>query len=122
MAPERLESYSFIELLASMDVAMIAVDEAHCVSQWGHDFRGSYRKISRVISLLKERPIVTAFTATATKAVQEDIINLLELKNPKIFISGFDRKNLKIVIEKGVNKKAYIMDYVRNNEDLSGII
>ena len=122
VAPERLESYNFIELLASIEVSMIAVDEAHCVSQWGHDFRSSYRKISKIISLLKERPIVTAFTATATKEVQEDIVKLLELKDPKVFISGFDRKNLKIIIEKGIKKKAYITDYIRNNENLSGII
>ena len=81
VAPERLESFSFIELLASIEVSMIAVDEAHCVSQWGHDFRSSYRKISKVISLLRNRPIVTAFTATATNEVREDIIKLLELNN-----------------------------------------
>lgn len=74
---------------------MIAIDEAHCVSQWGHDFRSSYRRISRVISLLRNRPIVTAFTATATDEVRKDIVNLLKLNNPKVFISGFDRKILR---------------------------
>lgn len=121
VAPERLESQAFLELIASINVSMVAIDEAHCVSQWGHDFRSSYRRISRVISLLRNRPIVTAFTATATDEVREDIINLLELNNPRIFISGFDRKNLKIIIEKGVNKKNYILDYI-NNRDESGII
>ena len=99
VAPERLESQAFIELTASINVSMIAIDEAHCVSQWGHDFRSSYRRISRVISLLRNRPIVTAFTATATDEVRKDIVNLLKLNNPKVFISGFDRKNLKIIIE-----------------------
>ena len=122
VAPERLESQNFLELISSINVSMVAIDEAHCVSQWGHDFRSSYRKISRVISLLKNRPIVAAFTATATSEVRSDIINLLELNNPKIFISGFDRKNLKIIIEKGVNKKNYILDYINNNKNESGII
>ena len=122
VAPERLESQAFLELIASINISMIAIDEAHCVSQWGHDFRSSYRRISRVISLLRNRPIVTAFTATATDEVREDIVKLLELNNPKVFISGFDRKNLKIVIEKGVNKKNYILDYINNNRDESGII
>ena len=122
VAPERLESQAFLELIASINVSMVAIDEAHCVSQWGHDFRSSYRRISRVISLLRNRPIVTAFTATATDEVREDIINLLELNNPKIFISGFDRNNLKIIIEKGVNKKNYILDYINNNRHESGII
>ena len=122
VAPERLESQNFLELISSINVSMIAIDEAHCVSQWGHDFRSSYRKISRVISLLKNRPIVAAFTATATSEVRSDIINLLELNNPKIFISGFDRKNLKIIIEKGVNKKNYILDYINNNKNESELI
>ena len=122
VAPERLESQAFLELISSINVSMVAIDEAHCVSQWGHDFRSSYRRISRVISLLRNRPIVTAFTATATDEVREDIVKLLELNNPKVFISGFDRKNLKIVIEKGVNKKNYILDYINNNGNESGII
>ena len=122
MAPERLESHVFLELIASINVSMVAVDEAHCVSQWGHDFRSSYRRISRVVSLLRNRPIVAAFTATATAEVRDDIIKLLELNNPKVFISGCDRKNLKIIIEKGVNKKNYILDYINSNKDESGII
>lgn len=122
VAPERLESQAFLELISSINISMVAIDEAHCVSQWGHDFRSSYRRISRVISILRNRPIVTAFTATATSEVREDIIKLLELNNPKVFISGFDRKNLKITIEKGVNKKNYILDYINNNRNESGII
>ena len=122
VAPERLEAFNFIEVLASINVAMVAIDEAHCVSQWGHDFRSSYRKIGKVISLLKNRPIISAFTATATAEVREDIINLLELNGPRVFISGFDRKNLKIIIEKGVKKKPYITDYISNNKDKNGVI
>ena len=122
VAPERLESQAFIELIASINVSMIAIDEAHCVSQWGHDFRSSYRRISKFIDLLVYRPIITAFTATATEEVRRDIINLLRLNEPKIFITGFDRKNLKITIEKAVVKKQYILDYINSSEGASGII
>lgn len=122
IAPERLESMEFLNTISNAKVALIAVDEAHCVSQWGHDFRSSYRRISKFINILRERPIVSAFTATATKEVREDIVKLLDLNNPKVFISGFDRENLKIIIEKGINKKAYILNYINANLDSSGII
>lgn len=122
IAPERLESMEFLNTISNAKVAQIAVDEAHCVSQWGHDFRSSYRRISKFINILRERPIVSAFTATATKEVREDIVKLLDLNNPKVFISGFDRENLKIIIEKGINKKAYILNYINANLDASGII
>ncbi|MGV3218232.1 DNA helicase RecQ [Clostridium baratii] len=122
IAPERLESMEFLNIISNAKVAQIAVDEAHCVSQWGHDFRSSYRRISKFINILRERPIISAFTATATKEVREDIVKLLDLNNPKVFISGFDRENLKIIIEKGINKKAYILNYINANLDASGII
>lgn len=122
IAPERLESMEFLNAISNVKIAQIAVDEAHCVSQWGHDFRSSYRRISKFINILRERPIVSAFTATATKEVREDIVKLLDLNNPKVFISGFDRENLKIIIEKGINKKAYILNYINANLDASGII
>lgn len=122
IAPERLESMEFLSLITTIDISQVAIDEAHCVSQWGHDFRSSYRRISRFISLLTKRPIITAFTATATEEVREDIVKLLELNNPKIFISGFDRENLKLVVEKGVNKKYYLLDYLDKNKESSGII
>lgn len=122
IAPERLESFEFLSLITTIDISQVAIDEAHCVSQWGHDFRSSYRRIGRFISLLVKRPIITAFTATATEEVREDIIKLLELNNPKVFISGFDRENLKIVIEKGVNKKYYLLDYLDKNRELAGVI
>ena len=110
VAPERLESTEFLNLITRVKISQIAVDEAHCISQWGHDFRSSYRRISKFIDLLVYRPIITAFTATATEEVRRDIINLLRLNEPKIFITGFDRKNLKITIEKAVVKKQYILD------------
>ena len=122
VAPERLESSEFLTMITHMEISQIAIDEAHCVSQWGHDFRVSYRRISRFISLLTKRPIVTAFTATATEEVRRDIIDRLTLENPKIFISGFDRENLKIVVEKGVIRKNYLLEYIEKNKDESGII
>ncbi|MDK0571707.1 DNA helicase RecQ [Clostridium perfringens] len=122
VAPERLESMEFLNLVSNIDISQVAVDEAHCVSQWGHDFRSSYKFIGRFINLLRKRPVVSAFTATATEEVRKDIVKLLELNNPKVFVSGFDRDNLKIIIEKGVNKVHYILDYLKENKDVSGII
>lgn len=122
IAPERLESYEFINIISLVKVSQIAIDEAHCVSQWGHDFRGSYRKIAAFIELLKVRPIVTAFTATASLEVRRDVVKLLRLENPKIFISGFDRENLSITIVKSENKRKYIYKYLKENDDQSGII
>ena len=122
VAPERLESTEFLNFITRVKVAQIAIDEAHCISQWGHDFRSSYRRISKFIDLLVERPIITAFTATATEEVRRDIISLLRLNAPKIFITGFDRKNLKITIEKAVIKKQYILNYISISEGASGIV
>ena len=122
VAPERLESTEFLNFITRVKVAQIAIDEAHCISQWGHDFRSSYRRISRFIDLLVDRPIITAFTATATEEVRRDIINLLKLNEPKVFITGFDRKNLKITIEKAVIKKQYILNYISISKGVSGIV
>lgn len=122
VAPERLESSQFIALMSSINISQVAVDEAHCVSQWGHDFRTSYRKIKVFINSLSKRPIISAFTATATEEVREDIVRLLALEAPKVFIYGFDRENLKINILKGVDKKQYLLDYIKENSSLSGII
>ena len=108
VAPERLNSDTFINLLNKLNISMITIDEAHCVSQWGHDFRPSYREIANIILNLKERPIVSAFTATATQIVKEDIINLLHLSNPYTLTTGFDRKNLNFSVEIPENKKDYI--------------
>ncbi len=122
IAPERLESFEFLSVISKCNISQIAVDEAHCISQWGHDFRGSYRKIAHFISLLQERPIITAFTATASQEVREDIVDLLKLNNPRVFITGFDRENLFISVIKSGNKKEYLYKYIENNKEVSGII
>ncbi|GAB6149742.1 DNA helicase RecQ [Clostridium novyi] len=122
VAPERLESYEFLSAIKDVKISQVAIDEAHCVSQWGHDFRVSYRNVAKFIDGFKERPIVTAFTATASNEVRDDIINLLRLKNPKVFITGFDRENLNITIIKSGSKKAYVLNYIENNKEDSGII
>lgn len=123
IAPERLSSETFLKLLDTLEISMIAVDEAHCVSQWGHDFRPSYVEIAKIISNLKTRPVVSAFTATATQRVKEDIINLLHLSNPYVLTTGFDRPNLLFSVQSPENKDAFIFDYLKNkNPQTSGII
>ncbi|OOV59214.1 DNA helicase RecQ [Clostridium botulinum D/C] len=122
VAPERLESLEFYDAIKDIQVSQIAIDEAHCVSQWGHDFRVSYKNIPKFISKFTNRPRITAFTATASKEVREDIIRLLKLRNPKIFITGFDRENLNISIIKSGSKKEYLLNYIENNKEQSGII
>lgn len=122
VAPERLNSDTFINLLNRLDISMITIDEAHCVSQWGHDFRPSYREIANVILNLKKRPIISAFTATATQIVKDDIINLLHLSNPFTLTTGFDRKNLSFSVEIPENKKDFIIDFLEKNSKDSGII
>jgi ATP-dependent DNA helicase RecQ len=122
LAPERLESEEFCQLMQTLDIAQVAIDEAHCVSQWGHDFRTSYRYIPKFINMLSKRPLVTAFTATATEEVREDIIKLIGLKNPQVFISGFDRKNLKINVLKLGDRLSYLLNYINENKEQSGII
>ena len=119
IAPERLESAGFLNIIGRCSISQVAVDEAHCISQWGHDFRSSYKKIAHFINILKERPIVTAFTATASEEVREDIIKLLRLNDPKVYITGFNRENLFINVIKGGDKKTYLLDYINNNCDVS---
>ena len=122
VAPERLESESFIELLKNITISMIAVDEAHCVSQWGHDFRPSYLKIKNLRDISGKKPIVSAFTATATPAVKEDIIKLIGLDNHYEITTGFDRENLKFIMVR-INKKIpYLLNYVKKNKGKSGIV
>jgi len=99
IAPERFGSDFFRQEFMNLDVGLVAVDEAHCVSQWGHDFRPDYMKIAKYIGLLKKRPIVCAFTATATSEVKADIIRRLELKKPQVFVRGFDRPNLRFFVQ-----------------------
>lgn len=122
IAPERLNSSSFIDILKSINISMITVDEAHCISQWGHDFRPTYMEIANVISTLKKRPIVSAFTATATDIVRDDIINLLKLQKPYVLTTGFDRANLTFSVEYPISKRKFITDFVKKNRDVSGII
>lgn len=122
IAPERLDSKEFFDLLSEIKIALFAIDEAHCVSQWGHDFRPSYRKVSEIINRLDKRPIVAAFTATATEEVKNDIKRLLYLNNPNIYVTGFDRKNLSFSVIRGENKKDFILSYVEDKKDVTGII
>ena len=122
VAPERLEAESFREFVAALDVYMIAVDEAHCVSQWGHDFRPSYTKISKLTECFSKRPIVAAFTATATEIVKEDIKKLLCLNEPFELTTGFDRENLFLEVAKPSSKFEHLLDTLRQSGESSGII
>ena len=122
VAPERLNSDNFIDLLNKINISMFAIDEAHCVSQWGHDFRPSYTEIANIILNLKKRPVVTAFTATATELVKNDIINLLKLSNPFTITTGFDRNNLSFSVETPMDKKQFLLDYINTHKEASGII
>jgi len=122
VAPERLNSDNFIDLLNKINISMFAIDEAHCVSQWGHDFRPSYTEIANIILNLKTRPVVAAFTATATELVKNDIINLLKLSNPFTLTTGFDRENLSFSVETPIDKKKFLLEYIDEHKDVSGII
>lgn len=125
IAPERLYSKQFLSILNSLNISLFAIDEAHCVSQWGHDFRPSYQIISPIISKFKIRPTIAAFTATATSIVKNDIIELLNLKNPFILTSSFNRSNLKFIVEKienTQNKLNYILNYLNSHNLENGII
>lgn len=122
VAPERLSSESFVELCREAGVSMVAIDEAHCISQWGQDFRPDYLEIVDFISKLEQRPVVGAFTATATKEVRTDIINILNLKNPFCITTGFDRPNLFFSVHSPSDKDDYIFRLLRRMEGESGII
>lgn len=122
VAPERLEAPAFLNLCNSIKISLIAVDEAHCVSQWGHDFRPSYLKIADFISRLDNRPVISAFTATATDAVKRDILNLLGLKNPYQITTGFDRKNLFFAVKRPQRKQKELLAIVSEHKNQSGII
>jgi ATP-dependent DNA helicase RecQ len=122
VAPERLELESFVSLVDSLHISLIAIDEAHCVSQWGHDFRPSYRQICPFINRLSKRPIIAAFTATATLEVKDDIVKLLKLQKPQLFVTGFDRENLSFSVVRGENKRDFLMNYIAANQLHSGIV
>lgn len=122
VAPERLKNNYFLDVIKSKNVEMIIIDEAHCISQWGPDFRPSYLQIAQFIESFQNRPVVAAFTATATKAVEEDIHSILGLNNPVVFKKGFDRKNLFFSVIREVYREDYILDYIKNHKNESGII
>lgn len=122
VAPERFLLEPFINLLRSLDISMVAIDEAHCVSQWGHDFRPSYCEIAKVVASLPKRPIVVSFTATATELVKQDIINLLELQNPFVLTTGFDRKNLYFSVQTPHSKKDFMLSFLEKHKNCSGIV
>ena len=121
-APERLMTESFLALAKEVPISMVAVDEAHCISQWGQDFRPSYLKIVDFIQQLPVRPVLAAYTATATKAVKEDILCILGLQNPDVLVTGYDRKNLYFAVEKPKNKKEALLEYLIKNPEKSGVI
>jgi len=121
VTPERFENSEFLDRIRLEKISQIAIDEAHCISQWGHDFRKSYLNVPNFIKQLPNKPIITAFTATATPKVREDIIKNLKFK-PNVFINGFDRKNLKFTTIKGVNSLSYIKKYLKEHSDEGGII
>ena len=122
IAPERLENEMFRNELSQLNVPLIAIDEAHCISQWGHDFRPSYRTISSLVSLWTKKPTVIALTATATPTVSEDICTLLHISENDSFITGFSRDNLSFKVLIGENREQYIKKYVKNNPNEVGII
>lgn len=122
VAPERLGAEGFSALIQAIPVSLVAVDEAHCISQWGQDFRPSYLKISDFIASLPYRPVVTAFTATATIEVRQDIIRLLKLKDPVCHVTGFDRPNLFFDVRCPKNKMSALLGLIQSRKDKTGII
>ena len=122
VAPERLSTQKFIEFCKKIKVSMVCVDEAHCVSQWGHDFRPAYLLIKDFIAALSPRPVVTAFTATATRKVREDIVSLVGLDNPVSVVTGFDRKNLYFEVVKPTDKETALKRYLDLFSGRSGIV
>lgn len=122
ISPERLENEFFTSFMQSLPISMFIIDEAHCVSQWGHDFRPSYCAIKDWIAALPKRPVVGAFTATATEKVKEDMMNLLGLEKERIFIGGFDRPNLYFRVVRTNRKLDFTLSYVQQHREDSGII
>lgn len=122
VAPERFESIRFTELIGNIDISLVAFDEAHCISQWGHDFRPSYRSIVPLLKRLGNIPVFIALTATATKEVMEDIRRLLHIEEKHTIHTGFSRENLSFHIVKGVDKTTYIRSFLEKHRDEPGII
>ncbi|OXS53801.1 DNA helicase RecQ [Cohnella sp. CIP 111063] len=122
IAPERLESEHFRAMIRRLEVPLIAVDEAHCVSQWGHDFRPSYMTIVRVLQDIDPRPVMAAFTATATDVVKDDIVERLKLREPARVTTGYARSNLAMSVVRGADKRDFVERYIREHSDQAGII
>lgn len=122
VAPERLESEEFLDFALHIKVSMLCIDEAHCISQWGQDFRPSYLKILHFIERLPEKPVISAFTATATKTVREDITRILQLENFTLLVTGFNRSNLYFAVKKPKDKFGFVEKYVEDNWEKSGVI
>ena len=122
IAPERLGSNFFCNVLRALPIAQVIVDEAHCISEWGHDFRPSYRLIGEWLNSLPKRPIVGAFTATATKYVENDIKKLLGLDKANVYVTGFDRPNLSFSVIRTPKRMDYVVHYVRQHANENGII
>lgn len=122
VAPERLVTDGFLELAHSVCISMVTVDEAHCISQWGQDFRPSYMKIVEFVRTLTTRPIISAFTATATVTVRDDIVCTLGLNKPYVLVTGFNRDNLFFQVDKPRNKDEYVIDYISQHPNDSGIV
>ena len=122
VAPERLVSDAFIQFADNSEISMVTIDEAHCVSQWGQDFRPNYLKIIQFIERLSYRPVISAFTATATQEVRDDIISILKLKDPFVITTGFDRENLSFSVQKPANKFRSLLEITRRNVNKSGIV
>ena len=122
IAPERLGSNFFCNVLRALPIAQVIVDEAHCISEWGHDFRPSYRLIGEWLNSLPKRPIVGAFTATATKYVENDIKKLLSLDKANVYVTGFDRPNLSFSVIRTPKRMDYVVHYVRQHANENGII
>ena len=122
VAPERLENQRFVDFCRKLDITMVCVDEAHCVSQWGHDFRPAYLSIKGFIESLPKRPVVSAFTATATYKVRQDIVSLIGLDSPEVAVTGFDRKNLYFEVVRPTDKETALRRYLDLYTGRSGIV
>ena len=121
-APERLLAEGFVSVMQEVKISLLAVDEAHCISQWGQDFRPSYLRITEFLDVLPYRPVVAAYTATATAFVRDDIVRILGLRDPYTVITGFDRPNLSFDVQKPKDKTAALMKFIRSRPDRSGIV